>query len=171
LAHAFHDRSLRRIHALLDAIARTVSQQQCESQDCQDAHGLISPETRTYQSAPLRPTAKPPGTPRTLSGFSEIGYVELLRSATYTRPNGGVANDRCSLLVYGFSRVVLDCVKRGRGACNQSARSVDIWARRVFGRTLNRAACLPLMRHALLKRGTAGQASRPLEFNRPPSDP
>jgi hypothetical protein len=81
----------------------------------------------------------------------EIGYVYSAQR--------GVANDRCSLLVYGFSRVVLDCVKRGRGACNQSARSVDIWARRVSGQTANLTACLPLMRHALLKRGTAGPAS------------
>src|SRR5947209_16985565 len=41
LAHAFHDRSLRRIHALLDAVARTADQRECEDNDRQDAQMLI----------------------------------------------------------------------------------------------------------------------------------
>jgi hypothetical protein len=41
-AHTLHDRSLRRINALFDAIARTADQRQREHHDRQDAHQLIS---------------------------------------------------------------------------------------------------------------------------------
>jgi hypothetical protein len=51
LAHAFHDRSPRRIHTLLDAVARTADQRECKGHDCQDAQLLIS-RPATIQARP-----------------------------------------------------------------------------------------------------------------------
>src|SRR5438270_9234375 len=51
LAHAFHDRSLlRRIHALLYAVARTADQREYEDNDHQDAQTLI-PQTSQHPTA------------------------------------------------------------------------------------------------------------------------
>ena len=48
--HIFHDRSLRRIHALFDAIALTADQRQHEDHDRQNTHRLIS-QTDGHRSA------------------------------------------------------------------------------------------------------------------------
>ena len=49
-AHKLHDRSLRRLNALFDAIARTADQRQREHHDRQDAYQLIS-QTGGHRSA------------------------------------------------------------------------------------------------------------------------
>jgi hypothetical protein len=70
LAHAFHERSLRRIQALLDAVARTADQRECKGHDRQDAQLLIS-RPATTQARPAvdgkgeRAEARPKG-----DGFS-----------------------------------------------------------------------------------------------------
>ena len=91
LAHTFHDRSLRRIHALPDAVARAADQRECKGYDRQGAQLLIS-RLATIQARPAvegkgERAEAPPKEDRFLAQIQWLPATELTVFASSPLPS------------------------------------------------------------------------------------